>query len=204
MKKSVDRPSAADGEAGLVAGHFRQQDEHGNEAVSWSQRAVQIQAQAHDERAGAEQFARLWAADSHAVTLSAAELARMSGYLRYVSVPAAQQLIDQDEPGDYLLIVLSGRVAVEHVQQDGSRSRMAEAREGDMLGEMSLLDAGTRFSACRTLTPCVLAVLEAHHLDEVMNAEPRLALALLASLARRLSLRLRRVSARLSALLSGG
>jgi hypothetical protein len=35
-----------------------------------------------------------------------------------------------------------------------------------------------------------------------MNAEPRLALALLASLSRRLSLRLRQVSARLSALLS--
>jgi hypothetical protein len=37
----------------------------------------------------------------------------------------------------------------------------------------------------------------------VLN-DPRLALALLASLGRRLSLRLRQVSARLSALLSGG
>ena len=69
---------------------------------------------------------------------------------------------------------------------------------------MSLLDAGARFSACTTLTPCVLAVLEAHRLDELMAGEPRLALALLTSLARRLSLRLRQVSARLSALLSGG
>ena len=86
----------------------------------------------------------------------------------------------------------------------GGRARLAEARAGDMLGEMSVLDAGSRFSACTTLTPCVVAVLDAQRLDEMMAAEPRLAMALLASLARRLSLRLRQVSARLSALLSGG
>jgi CRP-like cAMP-binding protein len=81
---------------------------------------------------------------------------------------------------------------------------LAEARPGDMLGEMSLLDAGSRFSACTTLTPCVLAVVDAQGLDQMIMQEPRLGLALLASLARRLSLRLRQVSARLSALLSRG
>ena len=73
---------------------------------------------------------------------------------------------------------------------------------GDMLGEMSLLDAGARFSACTTLTACSLAVVDAQRLDEMITNEPRLGLALLASLSRRLSLRLRQVSARLSALLS--
>ena len=46
--------------------------------------------------------------------------------------------------------------------------------------------------------------VDAHGLDQMITHEPRLGLALLASLARRLSLRLRQVSARLSALLSRG
>ena len=113
-------------------------------------------------------------------------------------------MIGQNEQGDYLLILLDGRIAVDRVLDRSHRSRLAEVGAGDFLGEMSLLDAGARFSACTTLTPCVLAVLEAHRLDDMMAGEPRLALALLTSLARRLSLRLRQVSARLSALLSGG
>ena len=69
---------------------------------------------------------------------------------------------------------------------------------------LSLLDAGARFSACTTITPTLLAVLDARRMDELIAQEPRIALALLASLSRRLSLRLRQVSTRLSALLSRG
>lgn len=111
-------------------------------------------------------------------------------------------MIAQDEQGDYLLIVLEGTIAVDRVQPWGGRARLGEARVGDLLGEMSLLDAGTRFSSCRTLTPCVVGVLEAQTLDRMMKDDPRLAAVLLAALARRLSLRLRQASARLSALLT--
>ena len=36
-------------------------------------------------------------------------------------------------------------------------ARLGEARVGDLLGEMSLLDAGDTVPPCRTLTPCVVA-----------------------------------------------
>jgi len=101
-----------------------------------------------------------------------------------------------------MLIVLDGTLSVDRGQPWGSKARLAEAHAGDMLGEMSLLDAGARFSSCVTVTPCILAVVEAKRLDEMIGREPRLSVALLASLSRRLSLRLRQVSARLSALLS--
>lgn len=172
--------------------------------MGWAQRARAAGAAPYDANLGAALFARSWAADRHAVVLGEQELARLAEHLDFAAVPAGREVIGQDEQGDYLLILLEGLVAVDRVQPWGGRARLAEAREGDVLGEMSLLDAGVRFSACSTLTPCVLAVLDARRLDALMADEPRLALALLASLARRLSLRLRQVSARLSALLSGG
>ena len=147
-------------------------------------------------------FARLWGADRHVVALNADELARMAQYLEFVQVPVEREVIAQDELGDYMVIVLEGTLAVDRAQPWGGKARLAEAHAGDMLGEMSLLDAGARFSACVTLSPCALAVVEAQRLDEMITKEPRLGVALLASLSRRLSLRLRQVSARLSALLS--
>jgi len=41
---------------------------------------------------------------------------------------------------------------VDRVQPWGEHLRLAETRPGDILGEMSLLDSGIRFSACTTLT----------------------------------------------------
>jgi CRP/FNR family cyclic AMP-dependent transcriptional regulator len=100
-----------------------------------------------------------------------------------------------------MLIVLDGMLAVERVP--GAQSaRLSEARAGDVLGEMALLDAGPRFSRVTTKTPCRLAVLEVDALARLMKEDAHLALMLVGALARRVSLRLRQVSARLSALLA--
>jgi CRP-like cAMP-binding protein len=169
--------------------------------VTWRERATRVDARDLDRKRGIELFMQLWAADRHVVSLSADELRRMSQYLQFVQVTANQEVIGQDELGDYMIVLLEGTLAVDRAQPWGGRARLAEAHAGDMLGEMSLLDAGARFSACVTLTPCALAVVDAKALDEMITKDPRLGVALLASLSRRLSLRLRQVSARLSALL---
>jgi CRP/FNR family cyclic AMP-dependent transcriptional regulator len=196
---------AAEEGSATDSGYFSTQFSDRAEEVqlaTWADRAKQVGAQPLERKVAEPLFAKLWGADRYVAALSADELLRMSQYLQFVSVPVNQEVIGQDEQGDYMLIVLEGTLAVDRVQPWGGRARLAEARAGDMLGEMSLLDAGARFSACTTLTPCTLAVVDAQRLDEMIMFEPRLGLALLASLSRRLSLRLRQVSARLSALLS--
>jgi CRP/FNR family cyclic AMP-dependent transcriptional regulator len=98
-------------------------------------------------------------------------------------------------------VVLDGSVRVEHRGRDGAVG-LGEARPGDVLGEMALLDAGPRSNACVTRTGCLLAVLEMAGLRQLLDEEPVLAAYLMAALARRLSLRLRQTDARLLALLS--
>lgn len=199
--KGVPRAVAAGEDSGFFSTMFVDRDE--TQAVAtWALRGVEVGAEAFDRKRGVSLFAELWGQDRQAVALNAQDLDRLSGFLEFVKLPANREVIGQDEQGDYMLIILDGTIAVDRVQPWGGRARLAEARAGDMLGEMSLLDAGTRFSACTTLTPCVAAVLDARHLDAMMKDDPKLALAVLASLSRRLSLRLRQVSARLSALLS--
>jgi len=199
-------PGAAAGgvaeDAGYFSSMFQEPAEAPQTLVTWRERAGKIGAKPMDRKQGAELFAALWGADAHVVTLSADELQRMSQYLEFVQVAANHEVIAQDELGDYMIVVLEGTLAVDRAQPWGGKARLAEAHPGDMLGEMSLLDAGARFSACVTLGPCALAVVDAQRLDEMITKDPRLGVALLASLSRRLSLRLRQVSARLSALLS--
>ena len=201
IKRAPGAAPAGD-DAGFFSSMYQEPPEAPQALSSWRDRGPQIGAQPFDRRQGAEMFARLWGADRHVVALNADDLHRMSQYLEFVQVPVEREVIAQDELGDYMVIVLDGTLSVDRGQPWGSRARLAEAHAGDMLGEMSLLDAGARFSSCVTLTPCTLAVVEAKRLDEMITREPRLSVALLASLSRRLSLRLRQVSARLSALLS--
>ncbi len=212
MKKLFDRLKGAtvraaptdtdDSDAGFFSTMFLDRSEDTQLLVNWIMRATEVDAKPFDRQQGAHLFAQQWGQDRHAAALGPEALLRMSEYLQFVRVPTNQEVIGQDEQGDYMLIVLEGVVAVDRVQPWGGRARLAEARAGDMLGEMSLLDAGARFSACTTLSACVFAVLDAASMDRLINDEPRLALALLTSMSRRLSLRLRQVSARLSALLS--
>ena len=191
-----------DGSSSYFATQFQEGHQDTQLMVSWDTRSIDLHTKPYDPALGTLALVKLFGQDPQLSQLGPEALSVFGNYLEYVQVEAGRQVIGQDEQGDFLLIVLDGTVAVERVQPWGAKARLGESRAGDVLGEMSLLDAGARFSACTTLTPAKFAVLGAAALDRMMQHEPRLAAAMLAWLARRLSLRLRQVSARLSALLT--
>ena len=123
---------------------------------------------------------------------------RLEKFFVFAQVQADRDVIRQDEYGNFMIVVLTGTIAVDRAQPWGEQLHLAETRPGDILGEMSLLDSGIRFSTCTTLSECEIAVLSADALDDMMIQDPALAASLVALLARKLSLRLRVVSTRLS------
>jgi CRP-like cAMP-binding protein len=167
--------------------------------VTWAERAARLGAVPFDAGEGTQRLAQLWAGGRSAFDADA--LARLASHLQFNRLGADKRLIEQDEAGDFMLIVLEGSVAIERAGSAKKPTRLGEARPGDVLGELALLDAGPRSLNCVTRTPCIVAVLQFDELARLMNEDAQLALVLLAALARRLSLRLRQVSARLSALL---
>jgi CRP/FNR family transcriptional regulator, cyclic AMP receptor protein len=170
--------------------------------MPWSHRAAVIGARPAPATEGASRLAALWAGGRLAGAFDDDAVQRLAGYLHFARIAAGQRVIEQDEAGDFMLVVLEGRLVVERT--GAASARLAEARPGDVLGEMALLDHGPRLSRCTTRTPCLVAVLETDSLARLMAEDAHLALVLLGSLARRLSLRLRQVSSRLSALLAEG
>ena len=166
--------------------------------VPWDARALEVGARPLSPAHGTELLQGLWAKDKYMSLLDAVAIARMERFLDFCSVPPNQDIIRQDEYGNFMVVILTGAVAVDRLQPWGERLRLAETRPGEILGEMSLLDSGIRFSACSTLSDCDIAVLGADAMDDMLNSDPTLAANLIALLARKLSLRLRVVSARLS------
>ena len=166
--------------------------------VPWEARAVEVGATRLNADRGNKTLQNLWAKDKYMNHLDGDAIQCLQKYFDYATVQADRDIIRQDEYGNFMLVLLSGTIAVDRVQPWGERMRLAETHPGEILGEMSLLDSGIRFSACSTLSECEIAILSAEGMDEMMSAEPRLAGKLIALLARKLSLRLRMVSARLS------
>ena len=166
--------------------------------IPWEARAVEIDAKRLTASRGTKLLQSLWAKDKYMNHLDAEAIQSLERYFDFASVPANRDVIRQDEYGNFMLVLLSGAIAVDRVQPWGERLRLAETRPGEILGEMSLLDSGIRFSACTTMNDCEIAALSAEAMDDMMSANPQLAANLIALLARKLSLRLRVVSARLS------
>ncbi|MFZ4479288.1 MAG: Crp/Fnr family transcriptional regulator [Rhodoferax sp.] len=166
--------------------------------VPWEARAVEVGATRIDPARGTRLLQALWAKDKQMSKLDMDAVSRMEPFLDYATVAAGRELIRQDEHSNFMLVLLSGSIAVDRLQPWGERMRMSEAVPGGILGEMSLLDGGIRFSSCTSLKESEIAVLSATALDEMMNADPALTAGLVTVLARKLSLRLRGVSARLN------
>lgn len=170
--------------------------------VHWSHRAPDLKAETLDATQGAQALARMMGQDRMMAALGADWLKAIGGYFDYAQVEAGKRILGQDEQGDFLMVVLEGSVAEERIQPSGAKIRLGEARQGDVLGELSMMDGGTRLSSCTALTPVSLGVLSALSLNRLQAEEPRLAAVLSIWIGKRLSMRLRQVSARLSVLLA--
>jgi len=166
--------------------------------VPWDARANEVGAKRLSAARGVKLLQALWAKDKYMSRLSPEAVRRLERFFDFAMVAADRDVIRQDEYGNFMIVLLTGTIAVDRMQPWGERLRLTEARPGDILGEMSLLDSGKRFSVCATVAECEIAVLSTEAMDEMMNADPQLAAGLVALLARKLSMRLRVVGARLS------
>lgn len=133
------------------------------------------------------------------------------GLATQLKVPRGERMFSVGDPADQCYLILQGKVkltrlarnqpqVVPHPQRKPTlppRRRRIDpppAREsllwlmgpGDMFGELSVFDQGTRSTAARTVTESVLLRFEADELAAMVNERPDVTSAMLAQLAMRL------------------
>ena len=118
--------------------------------------------------------------------LSADDLADLSNRMRPRSVEAGSTIVSQEEAGDALFVIASGKVKVVLYGVTGREIILSMLRAGDFFGEMSLLDAQPRSANVVALEDSELLSLDRDAFRTHLLSRPATSLAVLAELSRRL------------------
>lgn len=125
------------------------------------------------------------------------DLERLASRMRCYRAPAGAAIIGEGEPGDYMVLVLSGAVEVIKRDSHGLPLQVATAGPGKTLGEMSLIDGEPRFASCVAIDDVEFAVLDRDALSALIAEDPQVGVKLMMEFLILLNQRLRTVSAQL-------
>jgi CRP/FNR family transcriptional regulator, cyclic AMP receptor protein len=101
-----------------------------------------------------------------------------------------QVVFTEGEPSDHLFVIRSGRVRVVVLSPRGDTLTLTVLGAGDVLGELSMIDAGPRSASAEAVEPTELLSIAAADVRAAFAADPALLLAIaeeLAGTVRRLS-----------------
>ncbi|HEY8184413.1 MAG TPA: DUF1003 domain-containing protein [Thermoanaerobaculia bacterium] len=107
---------------------------------------------------------------------------RLAAVIDDIELPAGTVLFHTGEPGDSLFVVRSGEIELYIKDTVGQKIVLTIAREGEMFGELALLDSGARTATAIALADSHLLVLDRDDLMLLFQRTPASALRLLASM----------------------
>lgn len=112
----------------------------------------------------------------------------LAALMTKASVTAGERLFNFGDPGDRAYLVSSGQVEIFGTDPTGQKVVYTVAEAGDLFGEISLLDHGSRTASAEVIADGTLLVLDRDTLLKFLRMKPDAALDLLAVLGKRLRL----------------
>lgn len=98
-----------------------------------------------------------------------------------ITMTAGSIVIDQGDMGREAFIILKGEVTIKR-----NNRQIATLSDGDVVGELSLLDHGPRTATVTCATDCTLLVIDHRRFINVLDEVPSIAHKLMGSLAARI------------------
>jgi signal transduction histidine kinase len=117
--------------------------------------------------------------------LPAEDLEKLCGMLKEVKLPAGSELFAQGSDGDSAYIIRQGEIEITRLS-DGRPVPLAVRRQGEMVGEMAILEQTARMASARALTDSVLLAIGREQVDQLLNSSSAAAKVLLATVTARL------------------
>ncbi len=128
---------------------------------------------------------------------SPAEVRLLAHFMEMYRAGAGAEIIREGEGGDFMLMIVEGRVEVLKRDRWNTQQLIATVDAGKSLGEMSMIDGEAHFATCVAIEPALIAVLDRENLARVIVEQPMLGAKILMELVLMLSQRLRATSQRL-------
>jgi len=119
-------------------------------------------------------------------SLNKAELDAINRVSITKKFPKEKIILLEDEEGDTLFIILSGKVKVTTFSESGKEVIFSILNEGDFFGEMSLLDGKPRSATVVSMENAEIRLIRRAEFYRLLENHPHIALRLLEELASRL------------------
>lgn len=129
--------------------------------------------------------------------LDTEEIRTIAQFMPCFGAPSGETLLREGEPGDYLLLLLTGQAQVWKRDGKGQDRKITLVTPGTTLGEMSLIDGQPRFATCITTMPVDFAVLRRDDFSRLLETAPRLCAKFMLLLLQIMTQRLRETSNRM-------
>jgi CRP/FNR family transcriptional regulator, cyclic AMP receptor protein len=119
---------------------------------------------------------KLWLLRGHPLfrQLPPAVLERLGSYMKRRSLPRGATIFAKGDPGIGLMGVLKGAVKISVPSADGRDIVLNIIHEGDIFGEIALLDGHPRTADATAMTDCELVVIERREFLPFLHSEPDL------------------------------
>jgi CRP/FNR family cyclic AMP-dependent transcriptional regulator len=125
------------------------------------------------------------------------EVELLAGYTQAFEADPGCVIFREGETGDYLCLLVSGRICIYKGSDDGSQTTVAMEGHGRSIGEMALVDGGPRSATCEAVESSTLLLLTREAFLRLAEERPALGFKLLSRIARLMSSRLRSTSGKL-------
>jgi len=128
--------------------------------------------------------------------LSQTAVEHLAFYTKRRSLPRGTVVFARGEPGTGLMGVLAGAVKISVPSANGREIVLGIMREGDIFGEIALIDGRPHTTNATALTDCDLTVIEFRDFLQFLRSQPNLAIQIIEILCTRLRRRTEQVQDR--------
>ena len=118
--------------------------------------------------------------------LTPAEQVTISELGTHRNYPRGAVLMYEREPGDHVMVLHGGRAKISRVEAGGHETLLSIRDPGDILGELALIDGAARLASITALEPVDALVITSSAFRRHLETAPRVAVALLEVITRRL------------------
>src|SRR5712692_6130939 len=118
--------------------------------------------------------------------LSSAAIEHLGSYMKRRSLPRGSTIFAKGDPGSGLMGLLAGSVKISVPSADGRDIVLNIMHEGEIFGEIALLDGHPRTADATAMTDCELMVIERRDFVPFLRSQPDLTMQIIETLCSRL------------------
>ena len=101
------------------------------------------------------------------------DIERLASMAKLLTLPAGTLLFMKGDPGDRLYIIVSGLVRIATISPDGQEITLNLLSDGQMFGEIAILDGGFRTADATAVEETQLLAIERRDLTALLVESPR-------------------------------